>query len=122
MKLNSSISNQRELALRRSVLISRPTESEMYVKDLLDSIKEDYCFQKGFFTANKHFIVDFYLKKRRKLCLEIDGGYHANPEQKEYDRRRDWFLENVRGFRVKRLTNEEALSLNCETLMNFLIA
>lgn len=117
MNINSSPSNQSLLALRRSVLIAKATKPELYVKSLLDRIGEDYCFQKGFYTANKHFIVDFYLKRRKNLCLEIDGGYHADSEQMAYDSRRDYFLSAIRGFRVKRITNDAALALDEQSLL-----
>jgi very-short-patch-repair endonuclease len=117
MNINSSPSNRSLLALRRGVLIAKATKAELYVKDLLDSIGEDYCFQKGFCTSNKHFIVDFYFKRRKKLCLEVDGGYHDDSEQMAYDSRRDYFLSAIRGFRVKRITNDVALALDKQSLL-----
>jgi very-short-patch-repair endonuclease len=39
--------------------------------------------------------------------------------QQVYDERRTRFLEDVRGFRVKRLTNEEADKLSDEELLAF---
>jgi hypothetical protein len=120
MNINSSPSNRSLLALRRGVLIAKATKPELYVKDLFDRIGEDYCFQKGFCTSNKHFIVDFYLKRRRKLCLEIDGDYHADSEQMAYDSRRDYFLSSVRGFRVKRITNDAALALDEQSLLSLI--
>lgn len=120
MNINKTKSNQSLLSLRRGVLVAKATKPELYVKSLLDAIGEDYCFQKGFFTSNKHVIVDFYIKRRGKLCLEIDGGYHSDSAQSEYDRRRDWFLEHIRGFRVKRVANEVALALDEQSLLSLL--
>lgn len=102
------------------MLKNKATKEELYVKELLNSIKEDFCFQKGFFTYNKHFIVDFYFKRRKKLCLEIDGGYHDNPEQMAYDCRRDYFLTAIRGFRVKRIRNDDAMRLNANSLLELI--
>jgi very-short-patch-repair endonuclease len=53
------------------------------------------------------FIVDFLCFKA-KLIIELDGGVHQNPEQKEYDENRTHDLEEL-GFRVVRFQNEEVL-------------
>ena len=111
MKLNTNSKNQSLLSVRRNELIQKATKAELHVKRLLEEIGDDFCFQKGFFNQSTHYIVDFYIKKRKKLCLEIDGGYHLNPSQIIYDRNRDWFLTEVRGFTVKRITNEQAFSM-----------
>src|SRR5574344_1732456 len=42
----------------------------------------------------------------KKLVIEVDGGYHNNPEQKEYDALRTQAIEK-QGYRVIRFTNEE---------------
>jgi very-short-patch-repair endonuclease len=54
------------------------------------------------------FIADFYCHNK-KLIIEIDGGYHDIPEQKEYDEGRTFLLEE-RGFRIIRFKNEEILN------------
>jgi very-short-patch-repair endonuclease len=51
------------------------------------------------------FIVDF-ICFRKSLCIEVDGGYHLDPEQMEYDQQRTFILEQ-KGFRVMRFTNSE---------------
>lgn len=53
------------------------------------------------------FIVDFVCLSK-KLVIEVDGGYHSTPEQKEYDEQRTIIL-NKKGFEVIRFTNEEVL-------------
>jgi leucyl-tRNA synthetase len=53
------------------------------------------------------FIVDFVCIEK-KLVIEVDGGYHNQPEQKEYDGIRTKCL-NENGFQVIRFTNEEVL-------------
>ncbi len=117
MKLNKSRDNQSLLAKRRNVLIVRATPSEERVAGLLDYLGERYLFQKGFFNEHTHYIVDFYLPKR-KLCLEIDGGYHGKPEQVAYDARRDAFLTEVRKFKVLRIRNECADAIDAEGLLD----
>ena len=51
------------------------------------------------------FITDFYCHQA-KLVIEIDGGYHNEPKQKELDQRRQKELENL-GLLVIRFRNEE---------------
>ena len=61
----------------------------------------------GFKFRRQHnigkFIVDFYCDEI-KLIIEIDGDVHAY--QKEYDKKRQLFLEN-RGLKIIRYTNYE---------------
>jgi len=54
------------------------------------------------------FIVDFYCHAAQ-LVIEIDGGYHMVPEQKEYDNSRSHRLEEL-GCVVIRFTNQEVLN------------
>jgi very-short-patch-repair endonuclease len=52
-----------------------------------------------------NYIADFVCVER-KLVVELDGSQHAN--QREYDEKRDAFLE-AKGFRVVRIWNMELL-------------
>ena len=54
-----------------------------------------------------YFIADFYCHKS-KLIIEVDGGYHALPEQYEYDINREAELESL-GLKVIRFSNEQVL-------------
>lgn len=116
MQLNLSPENQSLLAKRRNALIARSTNAELYVQSLLDELGEDYKAQKGFLSGTTHYIVDFYLPHPKRLCLEVDGGYHSDSAQMAYDARRDKFLREVRGFRVLRITNEDAFALDAKAL------
>ena len=53
------------------------------------------------------YIVDF-VSQREGLVIEVDGGYHAERQQKEDDEARERDLEQM-GFHVMRFTNEEVL-------------
>lgn len=53
------------------------------------------------------FVADFYCHEKR-LIIELDGGVHDIPEQKEYDDGRTYILEE-RGFRILRFSNEEII-------------
>lgn len=51
------------------------------------------------------FIADFICIRKRTI-IEVDGGYHLDPEQKQYDEQRTFILEQ-KGFKVVRFTNSE---------------
>ena len=51
------------------------------------------------------FIVDFYCPSQR-LVLELDGGVHDDPNQREHDVTRSQVLEGL-GMRVLRIANEQ---------------
>lgn len=52
------------------------------------------------------FILDFYCPQAR-LAIELDGGHHNQPTQREYDQARTAYL-NHHGIRVLRFWNHEA--------------
>lgn len=89
---------------KASVLRNRMTEQECVLWEFL-------CKKKvmGFKFRRQHpiymFIVDFYCHTL-KLVIEVDGGYHLRPEQKEYDYNRTGEIENL-GIKVIRFTNDE---------------
>ena len=54
------------------------------------------------------YIVDF-VSRHNGLVIEVDGGYHSEPRQKEDDQCREQALEQM-GYHVIRFTNEEVLN------------
>ncbi len=53
------------------------------------------------------FVIDFY-SPEIKFAIELDGDVHNNPEQKEYDIKRQEYLEKF-GITFLRITNDELL-------------
>ena len=53
------------------------------------------------------YIADFICLKKR-LIIEVDGGYHSEPCQQEDDDVRTYNLESL-GYNVMRFKNEEVL-------------
>jgi very-short-patch-repair endonuclease len=96
---------QRNNLKYRNELRQRATKSEIKFKKILDENQIKYIFQKGFLKPF-HRIVDFYIP-RKKLIIEIDGGYHKEPYYKEKDRIKDAVFLKVRGLKTVRLTNEQ---------------
>ncbi len=67
---------------------------------------------KGYKFRRQHpvagYIPDFVCLEK-KLMIEIDGGYHNEEKQKEFDRtREEWLAEN--GYRMIRFTNDEVIN------------
>ena len=54
------------------------------------------------------YILDFYCPARR-FAIELDGGYHNQPENKEYDSARSEYL-NAQGITVLRFWNHDVLN------------
>jgi len=61
-----------------------------------------------------NFIADFYCHEK-KLVIEVDGGYHDEKEQQEYDKARTQII-NESGVKVIRFLNEEILNNLTEAL------
>jgi len=53
------------------------------------------------------FVMDFY-SPENKFAIELDGDVHNHPDQKEYDVKRQEYLETF-GITFIRITNEELL-------------
>jgi very-short-patch-repair endonuclease len=106
---------QKTLFSRKAFLIEKATESELLFKKRLDENNIKYIFQKAFIKGNNYVIVDFYLPKPNKICIEIDGLYHERQEQKVRDYNKDKYLES-RGFSIIRIKNEDVLSFDINIL------
>lgn len=69
------------------------------------------------------YITDFFCNER-KLVVELDGGVHQIPEQKERDKERDAYLTSL-GNKVVRLKNEEIterLEQTLDSLANYILS
>lgn len=104
-------------AIRRTILKDKATPSELDFKNKLEAAGINYIFQKGFIQGNNFCIVDFYLPKPYKICIEIDGEYHNTPEQVHKDKYRTQYLQE-RGFKILRFTNKEVNSLDSKAIIN----
>ena len=89
-----------------------PTEAESAMWEMLRAKNLDAKFRRQHIIGD--YIVDFVCLDTQ-LVVEIDGGYHNDPEQKELDRQRTNFLQS-KGFSVLRFTNEEVIGNSDETI------
>lgn len=94
--------NRKNMTEAESVLWNSLRNKSLGVKFLRQHIIGDY-------------IVDFVCQETG-LIIEVDGGYHSEPCQKEDDETRTKYLES-KGFKVIRFTNEEIL-FNIESVIN----
>lgn len=91
------------------------TFSEKWFKLFLDCVDIKYKFQHEIYPRSKKalkpfYIVDFYLPDK-KIVIEVDGGYHDEPAQRELDKRRSKDIKQ-NGYKVFRFSNEQARNVN----------
>ena len=99
----------KEEKLKRNV-----TEAEAFLwQNLRGKQLDNYKFRREHIIDQ--FIVDFVCLSEQ-LIVEVDGGYHNDPEIKEADNLRTKILNEL-GYRVIRLTNEEVLN-NINKVLN----
>ena len=101
-----------ELKEKAESMRKNPTEAESALWEMLRGKNLDAKFRRQHIIGD--YIVDFVCLDKQ-LVVELDGGYHNDPEQKELDRQRTNFLQS-KGFSVLRFTNEEVLGNTNETL------
>ena len=89
------------------------TESERVLWEALRKLNCDYRFRRQH-PIGDH-IADFICLKR-KLVVEVDGGYHAEPLQQQNDQWRTDYLES-KGYTVIRFKNEEISNNLHEVIM-----
>ncbi|MDR0830586.1 MAG: class I tRNA ligase family protein, partial [Prevotellaceae bacterium] len=81
------------------------TEAENALWEMLRRKSLDVRFRRQHIIGD--FIADFVCLPK-KLIIEVDGEYHNEPENVEFDRKRTEILNNL-GFNVIRFTNEEVI-------------
>lgn len=92
-----------------------PTFEENYVWNFLRNKQLGVSFRRQHVIGE--FIVDFVCLSK-KIIIEIDGKYHQQEEQMEYDIMRTERLSKY-GFRVIRFSNEEILT-NIERVLDII--
>ena len=75
---------------------AKPTEAEAILRDKVRANSMGHKFLYQYIIGQ--FIVDF-LCPDCKLVIEVDGGYHSEPEQEYNDEQRTLWLEKM-GYKV----------------------
>ncbi len=93
--------------LKKNAIENRknPTEAESVLWDILKANKLGAHFRRQHIILD--YIVDFICLEKG-LVIELDGGYHNDPQQKEYDEARTAHLQRL-GYTELRFKNEELL-------------
>ncbi len=84
---------------------ANPTQAEAVLWSQLKSKQLDHKFRQQHLIDD--FIVDFVCLSK-KLIIEVDGGYHNNPQTQEKDKERQQILEGL-GYTFLRFTNEQVI-------------
>lgn len=101
-KFTPILFNLPHLKARRKALRKRLTVAEQLLWERVKENKLGIRIRRQQSIGN--FIVDFYCA-RRWLVIELDGGYHNDPEVALYDEYREKWLTD-KGFTVMRFPNE----------------
>ena len=104
---------------RKKRLRSKSTRYEKIFSNKLSKLGVKFKTQKAFIRGNGFYFADFYLPRPYMICIEIDGGYHSEPEQVAYDKRRDDYLRR-RYIKVIRIKNEDVSSLTSEAIIDMI--
>ena len=97
--------NKKSEQEKRRLLRSKMTYCEKIVWRQLRKKQLGYRFLRQY--SVDHFVIDFYCPGL-KLAVELDGDVHNLPEQRDYDRARQKYLEAF-GIKFIRIKNEEFL-------------
>lgn len=101
--MTQNIHNHKYLEERRKALRKNSTSAEATLwKHLQKSQLNNRKFRRQ--QSIKNFIVDFYCPKE-KLIIELDGAYHLDFAQQQYDLERTKQLESL-GLKVIRFENK----------------
>ncbi len=82
------------------------TAEKLFRDEILKQDKTGYRFLRQ--KPLDNFIMDFYCPKL-KLCIEIDGWYHQDEDQKDYDEVRENIL-NTYNIKIIRYSNNEVFT------------
>ena len=93
---------QRKHSSLREVLLKSETKAEKAIRERLAKKGISYIRKKGFLKDGFYCVVDFYLPRPFKVCIDIDA---------EEDSAKEAYI-NSRGLRLVRLTAEEAMGFN----------
>lgn len=113
----------------RDKLLSKKNEAEERIDSLLSELPVRYSRERGITVDGKLYFMDFLISSvtspRRKIrvCLEVDGGYHSTPAQSTLDRKREAdLLSTCRVWSIIRITSDDAMAITPEGLMSAISA
>jgi very-short-patch-repair endonuclease len=107
----------------RDNLLRKNNKAEMHIRRVLAKCEVTYHRERPIDVAGKKYFIDFMViswkgsRKRIRVAIEIDGGYHFTPEQQMKDKLKDADLMKCqRVWSVLRISSELALQMTPERL------
>jgi very-short-patch-repair endonuclease len=104
--MTKHFNKRKELEKRRKLRKEETYVEKIVWLHLRDRQILGYKFRRQYSVDN--FVIDFYCPEL-KLAIELDGDVHEIPEQKDYDKVRQKYLETF-GIKFIRIKNEDFLS------------
>lgn len=100
---------EKESHMKRVASLARKTASvtsyQKMAMQILDKEWILYVMEKPILNPRSFYLIDIYIPEQ-KICIEIDGASHDDPENKEADRIRDEFLQR-NGYWTFRIKNHD---------------
>jgi very-short-patch-repair endonuclease len=91
----------------KELLLKNGTKSEKTVFQILRKILGSRVkTQQPFLIRGRCYYADICVKSK-KVIIEVDGGYHLTPEQKEKDKQRDDDFKSI-GYTTLRIYNSKS--------------
>lgn len=94
------------LVKHKNRMSRKPTEAELKMAEILDSLPIRYVPQKIHFRKGVRRIYDFFIRKHL-IIVEVDGSYHDESKDKKRDAETQRLFPKYRTVRFK---NEEVLN------------
>lgn len=107
----------------RDKLINKVNRPEERIDALLSQCQCTYFRERPIMIGGARYFIDFLIvslqpgRKKVRLAIEVDGGYHNTPEQQAKDAKREAeLLRTSRVWRILRITTSRAMTITAEEL------
>lgn len=107
----------------RKQLIRKDNAAEDHIHGLLNQCGVTFHRERPVEIAGKKYFIDFMVisvkegRRKIRVAIEVDGGYHFTPEQQEADKRKDAdLLKCQRVWSVLRIEASVAMRMNAADL------
>lgn len=108
----------------RKQLIRKDNAAEDHIHGLLNQCGVTFHRERPVEIAGKKYFIDFMVisvkegRRKIRVAIEVDGGYHFTPEQQEADKRKDAdLLKCQRVWSVLRIEASVAMRMNAGDLL-----
>lgn len=115
----------------RGKLVSKENEAEEHVEALLQGGPFRFNRERPIKVNDRRYFIDFLVtshegkrgRKKVRVAIEVDGGYHNTSEQRKKDVIKDAdLLKSSRVWAVLRITAEKAMTLDSSMLGELILS